>query len=111
MCTFHGLYCNYYTAVLNAVECPIHLNGASQRSVVNYFSITDRCLLCQVQHVPLSREVAFLPRIRVFRSTLQVVQSLFNPSVLRCLATSADLKPKECSTSMKFNVFGELFLC
>ena len=34
---------NYYTAVLNAVECPIHLNGASQRSAVNYFSITDRC--------------------------------------------------------------------
>ena len=32
----------YYTAVLNAVECPIHLNEASQRSAVNYFSITDR---------------------------------------------------------------------
>ena len=33
----------YYTALLNAVECSIHLNGASQRSVVNYFSIFDRC--------------------------------------------------------------------
>ena len=34
---------HYYTALLNAVECSIHLNGASQRSVVNYFSIFDRC--------------------------------------------------------------------
>ena len=33
----------YYTALLNAVECSVHLNGASQRSVVNYFSIFDRC--------------------------------------------------------------------
>ena len=34
---------NDYTAVINAAECPIHLNGASQRSAVNYFSVTDRC--------------------------------------------------------------------
>ena len=25
--------CHYYTALLNAVECSIHLNGTSQRSV------------------------------------------------------------------------------
>ena len=37
------IYFIYYTALLNAVECSIHLNGASQRSVVNYFSIFDRC--------------------------------------------------------------------
>ena len=34
---------SYYTAVLNAVECSIHLNGASQRSAVNNFLIFDRC--------------------------------------------------------------------
>ena len=37
------IYFIYYTALLNAVECSIHLTGASQRSVVNYFSIFDRC--------------------------------------------------------------------
>ena len=30
----------YYTALLNAVECSIHLNGPSQ----HYFHIIDRCL-------------------------------------------------------------------
>src|SRR4029434_3791988 len=37
--------CVFYVCVLSgyAVECSIHLNGASQRSVVNYFSIFDRC--------------------------------------------------------------------
>ena len=33
----------YYTAVLNAVERPINLNGASQRSAVNNFFIFDLC--------------------------------------------------------------------
>ena len=33
----------YYMVLLNAVECPIHLNGPYQRSVVNYFCIIDRC--------------------------------------------------------------------
>ena len=32
----------YYTALLNAVERPIHLNGPSQRSEVNYFRIIDQ---------------------------------------------------------------------
>ena len=34
----------YYTALLNAVECSIKLNGPSQRSSVNYFCIiAKRC--------------------------------------------------------------------
>ena len=31
---------SYYTALLNA---SLHLNGLSQRSMVNYFRIIDRC--------------------------------------------------------------------
>ena len=47
---------SYYTAVLNTVECSIHLNGASQRSAVNNFLIFDRCyaVLCMdafIEHV------------------------------------------------------------
>ena len=30
-------------ALLNAVECPIHLNGPSQHSAVKYFCIIDHC--------------------------------------------------------------------
>ena len=33
----------YYTALLNALECSIHLNGPSQCSAVNNFHIKDRC--------------------------------------------------------------------
>lgn len=33
----------YYTALLNALECSIHLNGASQHSEVKYFHIIDGC--------------------------------------------------------------------
>ena len=29
----------YYTALLNAVECSVHLHGPSRLSAVNYFSI------------------------------------------------------------------------
>ena len=32
---------SYYTALLNAAEGSIYVNGASQRSAVNYFCITD----------------------------------------------------------------------
>ena len=30
---------DYYTALLNAVDCSIHLHGPSQRSAVNYFCL------------------------------------------------------------------------
>ena len=30
---------HYYTALLNAVECSVHLHGPSRLPVVNYFSI------------------------------------------------------------------------
>ena len=33
----------YYTALVNAVECSIYLNGPSQRSTVSYFHIFDCC--------------------------------------------------------------------
>ena len=39
----HKVVTLYYTALLNAVECSIHLNGPSQRSAVGYFRMTDRC--------------------------------------------------------------------
>ena len=33
----------HYMALLNTVECSVHLNGPSQRSAVKYFRIIDRC--------------------------------------------------------------------
>ena len=30
---------DYYTALLNAVDCSSHLHGPSQRSAVNYFCL------------------------------------------------------------------------
>ena len=47
--TFYTLWASvmprfiYYTALLNAAECSIHLDEPSQRSAVSYFRIIDRC--------------------------------------------------------------------
>ena len=42
-CRNHRMKLLYYTALLNIVECSIHLNGPSQCLAVNYFPIIDRC--------------------------------------------------------------------
>ena len=36
-----GIDC-YYTALLDALECSIHLNEPFQCSVINYFRVIDR---------------------------------------------------------------------
>ena len=51
-------------AILNAVECPIHLNGASQSSALGS---------CYVLLTAVKRS-GLLPRIHVFRNNPQVVR-------------------------------------
>ena len=54
----------YYTALLNAVECSVHLRMPSRRQVVNYFSI-----MTVAKHI-----MTAVKESHVFCVTLQVVR-------------------------------------
>ena len=58
----------YYTAVLNAVECPIHLNGASQHSAPSAIDLVSDASIIPSLHSTQSR--LFPPRTHV-RMTLR----------------------------------------